>query len=154
MANLISSSARLIYEQARDDVFDTFSRPCIVYVTPEKTIISQDLNYSFSYSNPESQDDTDLVTYEPIRYVFDVCVLYKKELTQLSANKQGSREENLGLQFDNGDVRIKIKKEDYNLIKNSINFEIDGDNFYVDKTPRPHGLFEPKYYTLYLKFKN
>jgi len=154
MANLISDADRLVLEGLRDDVFDTFARPVVIYVTPDKTVINQNLNYSYSFSNPESSDETDLVTYEPQSYTFNVCIAYNKTLERLYANEQGSRKENFGLKFDNGDVRIKMKIADYELIKDSINFVFDGNNFESDKTPRPHGLFEPKYYTLYLKFKN
>ena len=141
-------------EYARDLVFLEFARSVIVFVTPDKTIINQNLNYSYSFGNPESSDETDLVTYEPQSYTFNVCIAYNKTLEKLYANEQGSRKENFGLKFDNGDVRIKMKIADYELIKDSINFVFDGNNFESDKTPRPHGLFDPKYYTLYLKFKN
>jgi hypothetical protein len=155
MPSLLTSSEKAELVAVRDDVFDTFSRPIVCWVNPEVTILSSDTNYNYSYNNPDYQNSEDYVNYTPTSGQFQACILYKNELTREYANPQGSRDENFRLTFDNGDVRIKLKKEDYdNFIKDSINFNFDGFNFDLDKTPRPHGLFDPKYYTLYLKFRN
>ncbi len=155
MANLISAQLKASLEQARDDVFDSFCRPLIVFKTPEKTILSSDLNYSYSYGNPDYENDADLVTYTPVSGQFDACILYDKSLEKLFANPQGSRNENFRVVMDDGLCRIKLRKPDYDtFIKDSIDIQFDGFNFVVVKTERPHGVFEPKYITLYLQFKN
>lgn len=157
MSNLMSNQEKIVYEQAIDDIADTFSREIKAWKTPEKTILSSDENYSFSYDSPDySNDNTrDLVTYSGISGSFMARIQYDKNLERIFANPQGDRGENFRLIMDDGFVRLKIKSGDYNeFIKDSINIQFDNYNFEIFKTERPHGLFSPKYYTLYLKFRN
>jgi len=50
-----------------------------------------------------------------------------------------------------GSVRLKINAEDYEFIKDARRFDVDGKRYVLNSTFRPHGLFDNKYYTLYLK---
>lgn len=155
MASLLTNSEKAELEAVRDDIFDTFARSITCWTTPEKTILSSDTNYNFTYMGPDGDSDTDYVEYQPNSGTFMACINYDKKLERYFASPQGTRDESFRLIFDNGTVRVKLKKEDYdNFIKNSINFQFDGYNFDLDKTPRPHGLFDPKYVTLFLKFRN
>lgn len=157
MANLITGQFRRNLESARDDVFDTFSRELTCFKTPEKTILDTSENYSFSYDAPDYSNDNavDLVSYSGISGKFQTCIQYDKSLERLFANPQGSRPENFRIIMDDGMVRLKVKSGDYNdFIKDSVNIQFDGYQFEIFNTERPHGLFSPKYYTLYLKFRN
>ncbi len=155
MPNLVSASLKSSLEQARDNVFDSFSRPLVAWKTPAKTILSTDTNFYYSYEGPDYQNDTDLVEYTPVSGTFQACILYDKALERIFANPQGSRDENFRIVMDEGLCRVKLKKDDYDtFIKDSIDIQFDGYQFKIDRTERPHGLFNPKYYTLYLKFQN
>ena len=48
-------------------------------------------------------------------------------------------------------VRIKMKIEDYEYIKDAKRFEFDGRLFLLDSDPRFHGLFNVHFCTIYLK---
>ena len=49
-------------------------------------------------------------------------------------------------------VRIKLKIEDYQYIKEAKRIEFDGRMFRVESDPRAHGLFDVvQFYTLYLR---
>ena len=50
-----------------------------------------------------------------------------------------------------GTVRLKISAEDYDYIKDAKRFDVDGKRYVLNSSFRPHGLFDNKYYTLYLK---
>ena len=50
-----------------------------------------------------------------------------------------------------GTVRLKIKAEDYEYIKDGRRFDLDGRRFVLNSSFRGHGLFDSQYYTLYLK---
>jgi len=157
MANLIPSQLRSITEQARMDVFDSFSRKIVVFVTADKVTLDTDLNYNFSYDSPDygTDNQNNVVQYIVNSGSFDACILYENRLDRFYSNPDGSRDEKFRLTYDGGNVRIKLKKEDYNnYIKDAINFSFDGYNFELDKTPRPHGLYTNQIYSLYLKFKN
>lgn len=155
--NLITGQFKDNVEAARDNVFDTFSREILVWKTPAKTILSSDENYSFSYDNPDydNLNTTDLVTYSGISGSFMACIQYDKSLDRIFSNPKGSRDENFPITTDDGMVRLKVKSGDYNsFIKDTVNIQFDGYGFRIFRTERPHGLFSPKYYTLYLKFEN
>jgi len=154
MPSLISDAEKLVYESVRDDIFDTFARQIFLNLTPDKIIISTTGNYFESYNNPDYQDDTNLVTYTPKTTGIMACVSYDKTLEKYFSNKNGTEDESLRLIYDAGMVRVKIKSGDYPLFKNTINYKFDGYNFSLQRMERPHGLFDPKYYTLYLSKDN
>lgn len=154
MPSLISDIEKQHYESARDNVFDTFSRPFIAFKTPEKIIINSDLDYKYSYGGPDGEENEDFVEYIPESREFNACIFYSKELELLFANNLGNRGEDLRLTMKEGLVRLKIKQDDWNFLKDAIDYEFDGYKFDKYKVERPHGLFAPKYFTLYLQFKN
>ena len=154
MPSLISDAEKQVYESARQDIFDTFSRPFVCYKTPEKIIISSDTNYKFSYSNPDGEGDSDYVEYVPESRIFQACIAYGKDLEQLSANKLGKEGEDIRLTLKDGTIRLKVIKEDWDFLQDAIDYEFDGNHFEKIRVPRPHGLFTPKYYSLTLTFKN
>ena len=54
--------------------------------------------------------------------------------------------------WSGNDVRIKLKIEDYNYIRDAKRIELDGRLFHVDSDARPHGLFDSiQFYTLFLR---
>jgi hypothetical protein len=155
MASLLTEGEKAELEAVRDDVFATFCREITCWVTPETTVLSSDSNYNYTYLGPDGDSSGDYVEYTPTSGTFQACINYDKKLERYFASPQGTRDENFRITFDDGSVRIKLRKEDYDsFIKDSINFKFDGFNFDLDKSPRPHGLFDPKYVTLFLKFRN
>ena len=50
-----------------------------------------------------------------------------------------------------GTVRLKILSSDYDYIKDAKRFDVDGKRYVLNSSFRPHGLFDNKYYTIYLK---
>ena len=148
---------RLALESGRQNIFDSFSRTVVAYRTPQKTILDTTNNFSFSYDNPDySNDNTqDLVSYSGISGSFQACIQYDKDLEKLFASPTRNSKESLGIIKADGLVRMKISSGDYNtFFHEAIDIQFDYYDFQIFKTERPHGLFSPKYYTLYLKFKN
>jgi hypothetical protein len=155
MPSLLSDSIKTQAESLRSDIFDTFARPIVVSTTPTKVIISTDENYNFAYENPDGVGQEDYVEYTPKSATIQACIQYDKSLDRLFANKFGSANEDIRITTNDGYVRVKISKADYDeYIGDAINFQFDGWDFERDRTPRPHGMFAPKFYTLFLKFKN
>jgi len=156
MPSLLTAAQISGAEALRDMGFDTWTREFVVYKTPQVTIIDSDTNYNYSYgTQPEGQGTTDYTNYTIQSGIFSGCIQYADTLEKLFNNPQGSRNENLRIVMDNGWARLKVKKADFdNYIKDSEDFLLDGKNFAIFRTERPHGLFQPKYYTLYLQYKN
>lgn len=156
MPNLITGAEREAYEAARDDVFSTFARPIVVYKVDNMVILNSDLNYKYSYAiEPESMGSTDYVSYNIQSGIISGVVKYENQLDKYFSNPQGSRKENFDITTAAGLVRMKIRQADFDTyLKNSTSVVFDDKNFSIFRTERPHGLFSPKYYTLYLQFQN
>lgn len=156
MASLLTAQQISGAEALRQGGFDTYARQFVCFRTPTLTIIDQNLDYQYSYGlQPEGVDETDHISYTVQSGMFSGVVQYDNILNKLFSNPQGSRQENFRVVMDNGFARLKVLKEDYdNYIKDSQNIQLDGYNFTIFRTPRSHGVFAPKYYTLYLQFQN
>jgi hypothetical protein len=156
MPSLITGDARTAYENAREDVFLTFAREFIVFKTPQVTIIDSNTNYNYTYgTQPEGQGTTDYVNYTVQSGIFSGCIQYRDHLDRFFSNPQGSRDENFRIVTDGRWCRLKVYKTDFdNYIKDSQVIQLDGKNFSIFEPERPHGLFSPRYYTLYLELQN
>ena len=78
-----------------------------------------------------------------IRYDTDRSLEYFGETdTQVKVNRVDA----------NSMVRVKLKIEDYEYIKDAKRVEFDGRMFHVESDPRPHGLFDViQFVTLFLR---
>lgn len=156
MPSLLSAAQISGAESLRDDIFSTFAREFVCYKTPQLTIIDSNLNYKYSYGiQPEGVDGIDYTAYNIQSGTFSGVVQYGDNLRRFFSNPQGVKNEDFRVVIDLGLARLKIRKADFdNYIKDTQSIILDGKNFSIAKTERPHGLFSPKYYTLYLQFQN
>ncbi len=140
MPSLVPNIEKNIYSKVFDDIHDTFSRPVIAWKTPERVVISSDINYNFLYNEQESIE----VTYIPVSGKFDCRIQWQ------DPSKMGGwpeiREEVRG-----NICRIKAKKEFVDFIGDAEKIEIDGRPVQSLGTSRPHGLFNIDFYTLFFK---
>lgn len=156
MSSLFTAAQQSGLESLRDAVFDTFARPIVAYRVENMTVLNSDLNYKYSYGlQPESIGGTDYTSYNIQSGVISGVIKYDNTLDKLFSNPQGSRDENFRVVTDAGFVRVKIRQADFETyIKNSTSIVFDGKNFSLYRTERPHGVFTPRYYTLYLQYQN
>jgi len=148
VASLISDSEKADMVLALEDVFDTFKRPLVVYLEPEKIIASTDPNFSRFGQRDQNVYQPKV---NPIRHTIYAVVSYEKELKNpTSEPMRGEQSAQLKLRYADGNVRIKLDKSGFNLMKGAKIIELDGQNFEVDSTPRVHGLFGTGRYTLFL----
>ncbi|MBL69575.1 MAG: hypothetical protein CMO74_14235 [Verrucomicrobiales bacterium] len=148
MSSFLSDAAKSIIASQFNNLHDTFSRDIVVYKEAQKVVISTDPNYNYIYN--QTSESTSSVTNVPQKQVFKARIRYDDNRdteyfgefgtsTKISRVDSGSR------------VRIKLKKVDYDYIRDAKRIEFDGRMFLVDSDPRPHGLFDVDFYTLYLK---
>lgn len=144
MANLIDNDQRLIYKSAIDDIADTFGRDITVWKSSSQIINSVEDDYD-SFSDKGVKN----VTYLPEFKTFKARVKYidrqEKEFGLAIANTSVDVTQEFQL------VRIKVNIEANNYIRDCERITIDGINFTFLTVPRPHGLFEPDYFTIYLR---
>ena len=147
MASLLTSVQKAALQSAFDDVHDTFARDIYIFKEAKKIVISTDPNYNPIYDKNSSLSKT--VTKEVQKQTFQARVMYNTDRAEpyISAPEIDSQ---LKLKIPDGTVRIKIDQAGYNYIKGSKRIELDGRRFTIESDVRPHGLFEPTYYTFFL----
>jgi len=148
MPSLLSQAEKDAYSLPFQDLHDTFSRQIVYFKEPDKVVISTDVNYNPYYDNID----------ESVEYIFQsgvisARILYNKDVNQDYSTPLGGNKESFRYVSPDGFARIKIRKEDYAVFEDAINITFDGLEFENEKTPRPHGLFQPNFLTLYLKIK-
>lgn len=150
----ISDAEKAVYTSAIQDIHLAFCRPIVAFKTAEKVVISTnpDVNYNDFYQT--SNDDAEEFTYVPVSGTFQARILYDKALEHFFATPRGSQDESVRMNLDGGLVRLKVEQDAWDFLKDAINVNFDGYNFERFRTERPHGLFTPQYYTIYLTFKN
>lgn len=149
MAEFLTSAERASIAKNLIDLHDTFGRDIIVYKEAQKVVVSTDPNYNYLYGTAGST--TPSVENVPIRKVFKARIRYD---TNRSLENFGETDAQMKVTRPDASslVRIKLKVEDYNYIKEAKRIELDGRMFHVDSDPRAHGLFDViQFYTLYLR---
>jgi len=149
MAEFLNSAQRANLASQLLDLHDTFGRDIVVYKEAQKVIISTDPNYNHLYNSGGAT--TPSVKNVPVRKVFKARIKYDNDRTlenfgEADAQVKVSRVDSRSL------VRIKLKVEDFEYIKDSKRIEFDGRMFHIASDPRAHGLFDVvQFYTLFLR---
>ncbi len=149
MAEFLSSSDRATIAAHLLDLHDTFGRDIIVYKEAQKVIISTDPNYNYLYNTGGATNES--VENVPVKKVFKARIRYD---TDRSLENFGEADAQIKIDRPDANslVRIKLKIEDYQYIKEAKRIEFDGRMFRVESDPRAHGLFDVvQFYTLYLR---
>lgn len=147
MPSLITQEQKDIYSDILNDLHDTFARAIVFYKEPEQMILSSDPNYNPYYNNSRN------IQYVQESGIIGGRILYNKQLEKNYSTPEGGEDSSFRFVAPDGFVRVKIRKEDWEIFKDVTDITFDGLHFENYKTPRPHGLFDVKYYTLYLKIK-
>ena len=149
MAKFLSSSDRAHIAANLLDLHDTFGRDIVVYKEAQKVIISTDPNYNYLYNSGGSQ--TTSIENVPVKRVFKARIRYDSDRS-LEYFGETDAQVKVTRPDPNSMVRIKLKIEDYQYIKDSKRIELDGRMFHIESDPRPHGLFDViQFNTLFLR---
>jgi hypothetical protein len=140
MPSLVSNAEKLSWANEFNNIHDTFARLVTVWKTPERVIISSNLNYNFLYNEQESLD----VKYIPVSGQF-----YCRIQWQDPSKTMGWPE--IREEVRNNICRIKAKKDFVDFISDAEKIEIDERPVQAMGSNRPHGLFNIDFYTLFFK---
>lgn len=144
MTNLISNSERATYNSAIDDIHDTFSRDIIIWRQSAEVINSTDQNYD-AFNNVGVQN----TIYTSQSKIFKARIKYIDRQDKEFALIVGNSKIDITQEFQL--VRIKIDSIANAYFDDCEKVTIDGIDFLPITTSRPHGLFTPTYYTIYLR---
>jgi hypothetical protein len=145
--NLISASERTALNAVLDDVHETFAREITVFKEASQIVIITDPNFNPLYN---TAGQTTSYVNTPVYKTFKVRIHYNNDVNKQYWTEPGLASQ-IKLEVIAGSVRIKIRADDYDYIKDGRRFDVDGKRFVLNSTFRPHGLFDNQYYTLYLK---
>ncbi len=145
--NLISASERTALNAVIDDIHETFAREITVFKEASQIVIITDPNFNPLYN---TAGQTTSYVNTRVYKTFKVRILYNDDIGKKYWSESGLASQ-IKLEAVVGSVRIKIRAEDYDYIKDGRRFDVDGKRYVLNSTFRPHGLFDNQYYTLYLK---
>jgi hypothetical protein len=148
MAEFLSPSERASIAANLLDLHDTFGRDIVVYKEAKKVIISTDPNFNYLYG--KAGQNTPSVENVPVRKVFKARVRYDTDRS-LEYFGETQTQSKIKRPDSNSVVRLKLKVEDHDYIKDVKRIELDGRMFSIYSDARPHGLFDTiQFITLFL----
>lgn len=157
MASLLTQTEKDSFSQAILDVFDTWKRDIVIWRTPEKVIISSDLNkFNFILGG---NDESSEVSYVPRSGTFQADIFYidsyiKQQLLRSLPQSTTNIDENssqVRVLKELGSVRITVEKAALEYLKDFERITFDGKEFAVDSVDRPNGLFTNDIYDMWLR---
>jgi hypothetical protein len=145
--SLLSDSEKTALDLVMEDVHETFARTITVFKEASEVVIITDPNFNPLYNTAGQMTS---IVNTAVYKQFKARIYYNNDIgkeywSESSVNTQ------IKLQTVVGTVRIKIKAEDFDYIKDGRRFDLDGRRFVLNSSFRGHGLFDSQYYTLYLK---
>jgi len=147
MGSLISDSDKERFQAVFEDLHDTFARNIKFIKDAKRVILSTDPNYNYLYNNVRGNIAS--VKYKITEKTFKARILYiGRQNEDIFDGDTGAQ---IKVDKHIGEVRIKVGKEGYSYLKDTKRCELDGRKFSVISDEMPHGLFEPHFYTFYLK---
>ena len=129
---------------------DTFARPIYIFKQRDETIITENPNHNFIWEQAPSNTETKSVI---VSGMFTARILYGKEQKEQNfiSPKVGGAEDQIAARLDMGEVRIKLDATGAAFLGSATRVKFDDEVFQILTSKRPHGLFDPKWYTFFLK---
>lgn len=146
--SLISSSEKIALESVMDDIHETFAREITAYKDSSKVVFITNPNFNPLYDT--GGGTTESIVNTPISRTFKVRIQYQDDIDKQYWNESGV-DAQFKIQRVKGSVRIKLYASDYDWLKDAKRFDVDGKRFVLDSTFKGHGLFDNKFYTIFLK---
>ena len=152
MSNLITDCQKNNTADIFADIFDTWSRPIIIYKEPIKQqILPQDNSLLFGFGQTQGAE---IYTYTPVTGIFPALIRYQNKFGSMSADD--SFQGDLNTYIADVPVSIKVKKDCSDFILDGKTEIISVDNFsYILKIvmPNPHIFWNTEYFIFDLERK-
>ena len=144
MASFLSPSQKASLQSVMDDMHDTFKVTIKAFKEGKKIVLSTNPGYNHLYQRPTN--GVQIITEER---EFEARVWFPPK-TQEKSSINVSAQDNLKLQNETVQGRIKVKEADYEYLKDAERITYNGEIYRIASAPRRHGLFGSGYITLYL----
>lgn len=153
MSSFISSSQQGSLQAPFSNLHDTFGRDITIFKNGQQITIATNPEHNFIW---EGSPTNDVVRIIPVSGVFKARIRYSTNQVrnQLNTAVQGKGADQINVEIENGDVRLKLDATGAAFIKDATRVTLDGDVFNIESPKRPHGLFNPQFYDFTLKRLN
>lgn len=145
MAGYLSSSQISEIEFINNKLHDTFSQTITVYKNAKKTLIAHNPQYNAVYGRSDS-GNRDSVEYTMVQEDFKARIYYIKSDEENFFNYKSQTK----VILPKGSIKIVVKKEGFDFIKESRRIEFDGKIFSISSDGNPLGMTGNLFYTFYL----
>lgn len=136
--SLLSATEKTDYDNALASVFDTFARPFSLYLNAQVANVSTSPTYSrFGDHSQQAPVSTDAPAFTPVVYTVTGCIQYGNKQPWeyvTTAEVQNKLRESFGT------VKIKVEATGHALLSQAKMLRLDGFDFTLVSSPRPHGL--------------
>lgn len=143
MASLISDTEKATLTGVFGDVFDTFKRDIVVYKEPIKVVATINESNLFGYGDSSNQVN---YTYTVQSGVYQAVIKYQDQQNEKYLS-------DLNGPIQNGEVRIKVKKDCRDFIENgkTERIEFDSKAWNVTSSDSLKKFLDSEYYVYYLE---
>jgi surface protein len=148
MGSLINSTQKNYLQSIFEHVHDTFSRPIYYYKEAKTLVLNTNPEFNPIYQQ-NGGDSTQTIKKVVQSGSFNARIQYDTDKSEsfVSSHEIDSQ---LKLRVPDGYVRLKVDKNGLAQLRKTKRLEFDSRRFSVESDVRPHGLFEPSYYTFFL----
>ncbi len=144
MASFLTTTQKNALHAVMIDIHDTFKRTLKCIKEGQEIVLSTNPNYNHIYKQPLDNIERSVVERDIEARIYYIP---RKTNENVSLSSEGS------LQLDQPaeEVRLKLIPDDYEFVKESSRFIVDGVPYAPSSPAVPNGLFGSGFYTIYLK---
>ena len=146
MASLLTATDKSALNDVMDSLHDTFARDIQIIKEATKTVTTPSSEFNSVYGTAGSTTSVINVTQSGS---YKARVQYMNQNEEYFADSQ--LDSQLKIKMPAGSVRIKVSGDAHSYLKDAKRVQLDGRRFTIFSDYRPHGLFDARFYTYYLK---
>ena len=147
MGSLLTDAEKDDLQKSFNDLHDTFARPVYYFKEAKTIVLSTNPGFNSIYQQNSIQSNTVKKVIQSGS--FNARITYDTDRSQTQINSP-EIDSQLKLKLPDGYVRIKVDMSGYNTLTTTKRVDFDNRRFSIESDVRPHGLFEPNYYTFFL----
>ena len=146
MASLLTVADKTSLNEAMDSLHDTFARDIQIIKEAKKTVATTNAAFNSVYGTAGA---TTSINYVSQSGTYKARVQYLRQEEDYFSDSQ--LDSQLKIKTPAGSVRIKVSGDAHSYLKDAKRVQFDSRRFTIFSDYRPHGLFDARYYTYYLK---
>ena len=146
MASLLTAADKTTLNEAMDALHDTFARDVQIIKEAVKTVSTSNAQFNSVYGTAGASTN---ITYTPQSGTYQARIQYLRQEEDYFSDSQ--LDSQIKVKMPAGSVRMKVSGDAHSYLKDAKRVQFDGRRFTIFSDYRPHGLFDARYYTYYLK---